>query len=321
MGQLDDIFARYKKCWEWSEGAVWRAFFLALFLGVIIFPYWWLVVQWSATYFPDPGLRFTFITTTFLFVLIVVDSTFLIRYYQIVRKREFELQALELRHAEEALRLANRKLNLLSSITRHDIRNQLHGLKAFLELSKESPGDVQKMSRYITSAEQAADAIERQIAFTKEYEDLGVMAPVWQNLDACVKKVEKSLPLREVHLVMDSLDVMVYADPLLEKVFYNLVDNALRYGGEEMTMIRIASQESETGLVISLEDDGTGIMAEDKKRLFERGFGKHTGLGLFLSREILSITGISITENGEPGKGARFAILVPKGAYRFPPAP
>jgi len=38
---------------------------------------------------------------------------------------------------------------------------------------------------------------------------------------------------------------------------------------------------------------------------------------LFLSQEILSITGITITETGEPGKGARFEITVPKGGYRF----
>jgi len=48
-----------------------------------------------------------------------------------------------------------------------------------------------------------------------------------------------------------------------------------------------------------------------------RGFGKNTGLGLFLSKEILSITDITITENGEPDKGARFEMVVPKGAYRF----
>jgi hypothetical protein len=51
--------------------------------------------------------------------------------------------------------------------------------------------------------------------------------------------------------------------------------------------------------------------------LFLNVFGRHTGLGLFLSREILSIKGITITGNGEPGKGARFEITVPDGAYRF----
>jgi len=43
---------------------------------------------------------------------------------------------------------------------------------------------------------------------------------------------------------------------------------------------------------------------------------KNTGLGLFLSREILSITGITIRENGDPGKGARFEMVVPNGIYR-----
>jgi len=71
------------------------------------------------------------------------------------------------------------------------------------------------------------------------------------------------------------------------------------------------------GLTILCEDDGVGISAGDKKKLFTRGFGKNTGLGLFLSREIFAITGITITENGEPGKGARFEITVPKGMYRF----
>jgi len=52
--------------------------------------------------------------------------------------------------------------------------------------------------------------------------------------------------------------------------------------------------------------------------LFTRGFGRHTGLGLFLTREILSITGITIVENGEPGRGARFEMQVPGGAYRVP---
>jgi signal transduction histidine kinase len=126
-----------------------------------------------------------------------------------------------------------------------------------------------------------------------------------------------ALPLRAVHIEPDPADPEVYADPLFEKVFYNLIDNALRYGGDQMKTIRVSSQESDTSLTIVCEDDGVGITDEDKKKLFRKGFGKHTGLGLFLSREILAITGITITENGVPGKGARFEMTVPKGGYRF----
>jgi signal transduction histidine kinase len=108
----------------------------------------------------------------------------------------------------------------------------------------------------------------------------------------------------------------VFSDPLVEKVFYNLIDNALRYGGK-MTKIRFFSHETDVGLILVCEDDGDGVSREDKKRLFERGFGKNTGLGLFLSREILSITKISIAETSEPGNGARFEMVVPKGTYRL----
>jgi signal transduction histidine kinase len=317
MERLKETFARPKKYLKWLGTPVWRAFCLALFLSVILVPYWWLIVQWSSLYFADPGLRFTFTTTTFLLVLIIADSTFLIRYYQIVRGSEYEQMVQELRLAEEAVRLANRKLNLLAGITRHDINNQLFSLKAFLELSKESLGDAAKTGEYIRKEEQAAAAIERQIVFTQEYEDLGVKSPLWQNLETCIRNTTTALPMRGVSVLDEVRGREVFADPMFERVFYNLIDNALRYGGEKMTIIRIIAQESEKGLVISVEDDGPGISAEDRGRLFERGFGKNTGLGLFLSREILSITGITITENGKPGTGARFEILVPKGRYRF----
>ena len=93
----------------------------------------------------------------------------------------------------------------------------------------------------------------------------------------------------------------VFADPLIIKVFYNLMDNAVRYGGK-ITTIRFSVQESGDGHLIICEDDGDGIPADEKERIFERGFGKNTGLGLFLAREILGITGITIRETGERAK-------------------
>ncbi|MFA5413957.1 MAG: PAS domain S-box protein [Methanoregula sp.] len=219
--------------------------------------------------------------------------------------------------AEEALRQANRQLNLLSSITRHDILNQLMALKGYLELSHEVIDNPSTLIEYIKKEEKAANTIEHQITFTKDYQNLGVAAPEWQNVNASINKALSGLPMRDVRVEVDPNNPEIFADRLFEKVFYNLIDNALRYGGADMKTIRVSSQEIDTGLRIVCEDDGVGISAEDKKRLFNRGFGKNTGLGLFLSREILAITGITITEKGIPGKGARFEITVPKGAWRM----
>jgi signal transduction histidine kinase len=132
-----------------------------------------------------------------------------------------------------------------------------------------------------------------------------------------MEKAAASLPMRNIRLEIDPRDPEIYADPLFEKVFYNMIDNALRYGGDRMTMIRLFSYETANGLALVIEDDGVGIPASDKDHVFDKGFGHHTGLGTFLSREILAITGITIVENGEPGKGARFEMTVPKGSYRF----
>ena len=171
----------------------------------------------------------------------------------------------ERKMAEKALGQANKKLNLLSSITRHDILNQLLILKGYLELSRDALDSPETLSEFLGKEEDAARTIERQIVFTKEYQDLGVKAPVWQPVDECVKKAQASLPMRDIRVVMDCPDIEVFADPLLEKVFYNIIDNALRYGGPGMTTIRICSGESRGEGVISVEDDGVGIPGKDKK--------------------------------------------------------
>ena len=162
-----------------------------------------------------------------------------------------------------------------------------------------------------------ADTIAQLINFTRDYEELGMNAPAWQNVRTVIGNVIALLPMRDISVDAGDPALDVFADPLLERVFYNLIDNALRYGGDRMTAIRVSSHLSGNGLLIVFEDDGAGIAIQDKNRLFEKGFGKNTGLGLFLLREILGITDITITENGKPGKGARFEITLPKGAYRF----
>ena len=121
-----------------------------------------------------------------------------------------------------------------------------------------------------------------------------------------------------VTLQSDVGGVEVYGDPILERIFFNLLDNTLRHG-RHATTIRVYARECPDGLDIFWEDDGIGIPVQEKEKIFQRGYGKNTGLGLFLAREILSITGIAISETGEPGRGARFEMKVPHGEYRIPP--
>ncbi len=222
------------------------------------------------------------------------------------------------KHAEEALLLANKKLNLLSSITRHDINNQMTALQGYLTLLKKKLPEP-SLSDYFQKAVTAAQRISSIIQFTREYEKIGINAPAWQDCRTLVETAAKQVPLGNV-MVKNELPAgaEVFADPLVVRVFYNLMDNAARYGGK-ITTIRFSLEERDDIYIVVCEDNGVGIPAGEKEQIFEQGFGKNTGLGLFLSREILSITGITIIETGEPGKGARFEMTVPKGCYRFVP--
>jgi signal transduction histidine kinase len=217
---------------------------------------------------------------------------------------------------EKALGLTNRKLNLLSSITRHDIRNQLMALGFCINLSQNNMSDPVALKTYFDREDSIVQTIINQINFTKDYEDLGIKEPVWNNLDEILAKISPTLLFGTTKLVTDTAGVEIFADLLVSKVFYNLIDNALRYGGPSMTEIRITAAEGPDNLVITVQDDGAGIAEKDREKLFTKGFGKNTGFGLHLSREILSLTGITIVEDSEPGTGARFRITVPKEDYR-----
>jgi len=217
---------------------------------------------------------------------------------------------------ENALRQANKKLTLLTSVTRHDIDNQITTLLGFLRiLEKKQPDPT--LSEYFQKISTTAKRVSAMIRFTKEYERIGIHEPVWQDTRMIIRTAAKESPLGKV-IVKNDLPsgTEVFADPLIVKVFYNLMDNAVRYGNK-ITTIRFTLQESGDDHVITCDDDGEGIPAEEKERIFSRGYGKNTGMGLFLAREILSITGITIRETGEPGKGARFEISVPKGVFRI----
>ncbi|MCU0630014.1 MAG: PAS domain S-box protein, partial [Methanoregulaceae archaeon] len=202
------------------------------------------------------------------------------------------------RRAEEALQKSNRKLHLMNNITRHDILNQLTALHGYIELSVDSIHAPDQMREFIEKEKKIVWIIKEQLSFMRDYQNIGIKAPVWQSVNDTVRRGVLLLPTDGIEILYDSREVEVFADPMFEKVFYNLVQNSLNYGGEKMMMIRISSSETSLSTKIMYEDDGKGISIEDKNNLFELGFGKNTGFGLHLSREILAITGITIIENG-----------------------
>jgi signal transduction histidine kinase len=214
-----------------------------------------------------------------------------------------------------ALELAQKKLQIVGSITRHDVLNQLTAIVGYNELLSTMVEDPQLRS-YLEKEKQATDKIRRLFQFAKDYQNLGVEPPRWQNVNNIVHRASEEVDLKNIRVTAETGNASVYADPLFEKVLTHLFDNTIRHG-KTASEIRITLRKDGPGAVLTVEDNGAGVPTEEKMRIFERGYGKSTGWGLFLVREILKITGMMIEENGEPGKGARFEITLPGGTIRM----
>ena len=204
---------------------------------------------------------------------------------------------------------SNAKLKVMTSITRHDIKNQLLALEGNLALIKE--GSNFASDQHLKRALVATGRISAMVDFTKEYENVGVDESQWQDVRKIVERCSKEVHFGDIILVNDIPESMlVFADPMLSKVFYNLIHNAVHHG-VNTNIIHFYIEERNGIASIVCEDDGKGITNGIKDKLFTKGFGKNHGLGLFLSREILGITGITITEEGQVGRGAKFVMSVP----------
>ncbi len=232
-----------------------------------------------------------------------------------VLEMEMHYHTAELNRYALSLTQTNKKLNLLSRITRHDILNQLTALAGYLDLIREE-SENPKIHTYVDAEKRITETIRRQIQFTKDYQEIGVQSPQWYDVKRTIEKARINLPLLKDTLMISLENLSIYADPLLEKVFYNLIENALRHGNG-VSRITFSSRIQGDAITIVCQDNGKGIPEPYKEAIFNRQHFENTGFGLFLSREILSITGLSIQETGEPGKGGRFEITVPKGYFRF----
>lgn len=220
----------------------------------------------------------------------------------------------EKKQAEEILKGMNQKLLMLSGITRHDILNQIAALNLYLYLVRSDPTDPQT-SEYLDRMGHMLHRMQQHARDSGDYQNVGIHEPVWHLPDMVFDRATASFADQGIIFSAGVFSYEILADPLIERVIYNLIDNSLRHG-EYVTRIILSSIREGDHLLIIYEDNGCGVNPDEKDQIFQKGFGKHTGFGMFLVQEILSITGISICENGIPGSGARFEMKVPEGIFR-----
>jgi len=215
---------------------------------------------------------------------------------------------------EESLKTVNKKLSLLSTLTRHDILNLITALTGYMEISEDMTVDSELLV-LIKKEAALVRSIGEIISFTSDYELVGLKTPVWQEIGAIFAGVSSGLESEGISVITSVDGIWIYADPLLARVFANFIDNSLRHG-HNITAISLSFERRGDDLILIYTDDGKGVATDEKEKIFLRGYGRHTGLGLFLIREIFAITRITIRETGIPGEGVRFEMKIPQGGYR-----
>ena len=215
------------------------------------------------------------------------------------------------KHAEQAEALASRKLYMMQEFSRHEITNTVTGLLGLIDMAGKMPAGPDQELAFL-EMKGRVDALLKQVEFTKEYQAVGVREPRWQ--EVCAMIPAQTQPRIQVSSRIRGLEV--YADPLVSKIFTYLAENTAKHG-LRATRIEIGAEPDGAALKIIVSDNGVGIEEDMKAGIFKRRIGGSKGMGLFLVREILEITGITIKETGIPGEGARFEIVVPEGSFRY----
>ncbi|MDD3399073.1 MAG: PAS domain S-box protein [Candidatus Methanomethylophilaceae archaeon] len=210
--------------------------------------------------------------------------------------------------AKQSIGVAGKKMQLLCDIARQDIFSRICACRGYLELMETDDGS---RPVYAERLEGMLRKMEKDLEFTEHCEKLRDFNPQWCNIYEMVRdNIVSGLRIQN-----DIKNLEVFADPMLDKALQNICTNAEQHGGNAKSM-RISHRQQGDDLVIILEDDGVGVREDMKERIFQRCYERRYGYGLFLIREILSITDIGIRETGEFGQGARFELLVPKERYR-----
>jgi PAS domain S-box-containing protein len=226
----------------------------------------------------------------------------------------------DLKNAEKKLEAMNEKLRVVSSLTRHDVRNKLSVVTGNAYLLMKKLNDDPEALELLDAMECAVEQITRIFDFVTCYERLGIEKLVYMDVEETIDEaVSLFSDLHNVQLVNDCAGLTVLADSLLRQLFYNFIDNSLKYG-EKTTRIRIHYKVSDGGQIrLIYEDDGVGISDDLRKNLFKEGVGRRTGYGLFLIKRMIEVYGWAIQETGKRGKGAQFTITIPEKQARKKP--
>lgn len=251
-------------------------------------------------------------------ILSILDTTSqTLEYNRRLEQKSQELVAVsdELRSANEQLRELDRLKDEFVAMVSHELRTPLTSIRAFAEILRDSDQlpdekrqhflgvivhESQRLSRLIEEILDLARLESGRLTLHPLTLDLAALAR--QSIDAVARLHEDRGITLDISLAADPAMVVGDQDRL-EQVIINLLDNASKFADRQQPQVRLALYRHRNHFRLSVEDNGPGISADERERVFEkfhqiqqsgeapRGRPKGSGLGLPISRGIIAHLG------------------------------
>jgi len=249
-------------------------------------------------------------------------------------RREQEALLVQLQSTQRELEQAVRMRDDFMSIVAHEVRTPLNGLILETQLRKMHLARDNAAAFTLDKMHAMVDRDERQIkSLIRLIEDMldvsrirtGKLSirPSQFDLAALVRSLLQNfapqIDAAESSVTLDAAESVVghWDEFRIEQVISNLLTNALRYGAKSPINVKVYSESGQAR--VEVRDQGIGIGEENQKRIFqqfERVTAKHAvaglGLGLFISEQIVTAHGGTITVESRIGEGALFRVCLPQ---------
>jgi signal transduction histidine kinase len=239
-----------------------------------------------------------------------------------------EERTAELAAANAALKRSSDEIKFFAYSICHDLKNPVFALHGFVQrlLERSKDGVDEKGKEYCTSilkaSEQIVDLVEKIYAFISAKETPVVIEKValTEVFDFVREEFRAQFELRGLRWTEPGHAPDIFADRLsLIRILRNLVENALKYGGETLSAIQIEYGDDGVRHLISVTDDGAGLRESDPEKIFALfSRSKHSsgvqgaGLGLAIVKELArQHKGEVWAEPGEV-RGATFCVSLSK---------
>lgn len=247
---------------------------------------------------------------------------------QIVYLLELRRQNFELKRYQEEVEYYSKQMEEFAHTAAHDLRAPLRSIKSFLqliEMKREGQID-EKEQKYFQFINTNVDTMNQLIVDLLDYAKSDSKIDEKESIDLNVFLEQIFHNLVEHHhssdsnLVIQSMPAIYYSKLALHMIFYNLIDNALKYRSQERALeVKISYKSDLFHYYFEVEDNGIGIATEYYDSIFKPFKRLHTkseyagsGLGLATVKKIIQKLGGVITVKSQLGKGTKFLITIPK---------